>query len=679
MDVKRGRGGIREIEFTVTVLQVLYGSRHRALRVRPLLEALARLAHVGLISGNDPIKLAMNYGYLRRVEHRLQMEHGRQEHRLPPLGERRDTLALSLGLPDGDGLTEFMARVTEEVHAWYARFFEADRGASTEEDNDVALILSPVADPDQQAAALARRGFSNPHTATLLRSLALGTTEVFVSAAGQRAFEQLVPGLLRLSAGRPRPDQVIVHLHTLMHRLHSASYYYELLAAHPGVLRMVTFLFGTSDHLSEVLLACPEYFDRIIQGAVLDEADPERRRQSMLERIRSSMVAARTLEAQRRILRRAAEFEILTAYLAWLVNLATFEETLTALSDGADCVVQSALALAVKSVAQRHKMDDSSARELARTVEQRLLVVGLGKYGSRELNFRGDLDVIFVDLGEDAQNGLDGEGSVPLHEVAQEVSAILSEGSGIGRGHVLDTRLRPWGNDGPLISESSEWISYTRDQAAAWEFLSYQRMRLVAGPVKRGGELLEQIDAEVRRAVDHRIGRREFVEEVLSMRVRLEEQSSGGAGVEVKRSRGGIMDGEFALEAWLALGRPGWSELNRTHGRTGASGDEGQLAMGTRTHFAWWRDLESAGVGPDDAATVLGHTHRQLRLAENVARTVVGTSHSVLLPRESSEQAAAIWRNLAIVGLNDEVAFEGIQAAGHDAWKRWIAWLGDSV
>jgi glutamine synthetase adenylyltransferase len=204
-------------------------------------------------------------------------------------------------------------------------------------------------------------------------------------------------------------------------------------------------------------------------------------------------------------------------------------------------------------------------------------------------------------------------------------------------------------------------------------------MRLVAGPVKPGLDLLARIQAEVRRAVDDRIGRREFVEEVLGMKVRLEEQVAGATGLEIKRSRGGITDTEFALEAWLALGRPGWSEQNQKHGPMGLSGNEEQSTVGTRTHFDWWLEVEFAGVGPEDAATVLGHVHRQLRLAENVARTVVGTSHSVLLPRESSEQAAALWRNLAIVGLKDEATIEGIRVACHEAWKRWMAWLHEGT
>jgi glutamate-ammonia-ligase adenylyltransferase len=663
MDVKRGRGGIREIEFTVTVLQVLYGNRHRALRVRPLLMALARLAQVGLISGEDPMTLAINYGHLRRVEHRLQMEHGRQEHCLPAPGERRDVLAASLGLVNGDGLTQFMNRATSAVHAWYGRFFEADRCASTDEDDDVALILSPVADPDLQAAALFRRGFSNPQTARLLRSLAFGTFEVFVSAAGQRAFEQLVPGLLRLAAGRPKPDHVIVHFHTLMHRLQSASYYYEVLAGHPGVLRMISFLFGTSDHLSEVLLACPEYFDRIIQGDILDETGPEERATALVARISSQMAHTTQFKARPRILRRAAEFEILAAYLAWLVNVSSLEETLTYLSDGADCVVRSALGIALDLVAQRHQLDDEGSIRLQRAVGERLVVLAMGKYGSRELNFRGDLDVLFVDLESNAaaDHAVPLPAGIELLEVVKEIAGIMGEGTGIGRGHVLDTRLRPWGVDGPLIPSSQAVNSYVSQDAAAWEFLSYQRVRAVVGPDQSTESWLGQFSDLVRQSVCQRMGKAEFLEEVLSMRVRLEDQvPSQVMGLELKRSAGGLMDAEFALEAWLAIGCPMGSKLDR-------------VTWG-RSHFQWWDELRLAGIGPDGIAEEIGICHAQLRLAENVARTVIGTASSVL-SLSGGEGSDALWRNLAIVGIPHPEFLQRMKDRMRTSYVIWMRWL----
>lgn len=660
MDVKRGRGGIREIEFTVTVLQVLYGGRHKALRVRPLLKAVERLAEVGLISPEDRLRLEEHYGQLRRIEHRLQMEHGRQEHRLPNYGERRDLLAKSLGLDHGQSLTDLLDRLTSDVHAWYGQFFQADREASELEDRDVAILLSQTATDQDLQTVLNRRGL-NLSSVRLLRSLAFGTSEVFVSAQGQRAFEQLLPSLLRLAAGRPRPDRVFIHLHSIMQRLQSASYYYEILAGHPGVLRMICFLFGTSDRLTEMLLAHPEFFDRLIMGSTLFQGDRETQAAGILTRLHQSLSQAPTLQARCRVLRRSAQFEILVAALGWLVNLASLEESLEQLSDSADLVLACALGLAAEGVAHRHGYSAEQTQQLQELVTDRLALMALGKYGSCEVNFFGDLDLIPVTFAE----GLSRTQESLLEEVFKELLALMTNNDHSNRSWELDTRLRPWGKDGPLVPTDEEWLSYLTDSCQAWEMISYQRMRCCLGPQHRVRPFLKRVQERVRDQLQGRWTGGKFLEEVRAMRSRLEEaaQASHSNAIELKRSAGGLMDAEFALQSYLVLRNPDNSPVE-------------PILNPTLSDSQKWRLLGEHGIGPAGLPDIMALGYNSLRLAENVCRIIHGSSISEIPdPSTEAELTRALWVNLDIVGIHSPDDLIYIKLKNRQAYNDWMDWL----
>lgn len=645
-DVKRGYGGIREIEFVVAAMQIIYGKAHRALHVRNFFVAIQRLREVGLVSPEEMAFYEHAYTFLRMVEHRLQMAEENQTHTLPANGKSLEIVARRCGFLDAEAFLGEYRKITEGVHRRFMKFFEQDVAEVDRVTRDLIVILDRGADENEARAALARRGLDHPDALRLLRDLAYGTREVFVSADGQRHFEQMLPSLLRLTAAVPRPDRVLPHLHSFMHAIKGMTYYYEVIAQHPDILKLLVVLFGTSDVLAQALISRPEYFDALISTQVLHESDDN----TGAVRERLAMALQPKMPRRRLVmLRRVVQFEVLLVALRFLLDLRPLRASLASLTRVADLTVETAVPLACQRLAQRHasrfeSLEGGSAAVPARMEElarRHFAVAALGKYGGCELNFFGDLDVVFI---YDPPRDMDTrpgwlEGWSPaefFNELADALIAVLAENLEGGRAFVLDARLRPHGGSSPIATALDAYRTYLRTEAAVWELQAMLRLRHVWGE--------ERLTRSVWEAFRERCAGLEPEEarrEVVSMRRRLEESVAGRAGgdLELKRGLGGVVDAEFALQ-YLAL--TGRADL------TGTCGDYfSQLA-----HLAEAapESLRAAAVSMRDAYTVL-------RRLETATRLVVGEGRSTV---PGDALGAAIAR---MVGFTGPDALDALRAA----------------
>lgn len=611
-EVKRGYGGIREIEFIVSTMQIIYGKTHRALHVRNIFVAMQRLLDVNLLTKEEADFYFEAYEFLRMVEHRLQMADERQTHTLPMDHDSLHVVARRCHFPDTRSFLARYSEVTEGVHRRFGRFFEQNIDAIGREAQDLLLILNRDAQTEQAVEALERLGMADPSALPLIHDLTYGTREVFISAEGQRYFEQMLPSLLRLAMRVPRPRRVLSHLHSFVLTIKGITYYYELIAKHPDILNLLTTLFGTSDYFSQAMITHPQFFEALISSHMLYERETVGEKG---ERMRASTHALRLMDKRLVLLRRSVKFELLLVALRYMLQLRTLRETLASISQTADQVVALAMPMAARRAAERfsprtqHRNTASLEEWFLEIARTRFTVLALGKYGGQEINFFSDLDVVYVYNDSTPANaeaiGIDAQPEEIYSVLADALAFVVSENLEEGRAFVLDARLRPHGRNAPVAAALSHYISYMATETQVWELQSFARARVVWG----SQEVLVQLrEAAAARAAA--FGNETIRQEIVAMRKRLEESVAGSRDPELKRAPGGIVDVEFLVQ-YLAL--------------------TGQLPLARAANcFGALQNLESAGVLAFEDAEALAYGYNTLRSAETAVRLITGSPDTAL-------------------------------------------------
>jgi glutamate-ammonia-ligase adenylyltransferase len=538
-DVKLGPGGIREIEFFAQALQLVHGGRNPALRERGTLRALDKLLFAGLVSEQEHRLLGDAYVFLRRVEHRLQLEELRQTHALPRDPGRRGLLARRLGHATVDELDARLALQRARVSEVYATLGRADEGVPTE----VAALLDPAADHARTAAALDRLGFRDADASAdeILRLRRRPRSPFAASAVGSAA--RAAPILVEELAASPDPDLALRHLSDLSGRAGAGADLWDLVATHRALGRLLVSLLGTSDFLAKIFVAHPELVEPLVTigraAAARGRAEHERR---IAERF-ATLDGGGDDEAKLNALRRYRNEEVLRIGLydvAGELDLAGVSAELTAL---AEACLAAALAIVTPTVARRF---GDAVRPLA--------VLGLGKLGGAEMTYSSDLDVVFVfDGGEESFEA--------MSRLAQRLIHALDAYMEEGRLYEIDTRLRPSGQRGALVSSLDGFRRYHEREAALWERQALIKARVVAGDAAVG--------AAVTRIAEHHVWEgppldaRATAVEIARLRARMERELGREAPgrFNIKSGRGGLLDVEFLVQYLQLLHGPALPSL----------------------------------------------------------------------------------------------------------------------
>jgi len=532
-DVKRGPGGIREIEFLVQALQLIRGGREPALRERGLQRALRALVAAGHVQAATGDMLAAAYRFLRTVENRLQMLRDAQVHALPEDPLDRARIAAGLGFDGWDALRARLDAVRARVAAEFAALLAPRRRSG--EPNALALYWRGLPEAGD-AQALADAGFEEAAGLdAALRDLARAPARRALSDAARARLDRVLPALLDGAAASPQPDAALRRLLPLLHAILRRASYLALLDEQPAALQRLVSVLARSALLGERLAAHPLLLDELLDvraagplpdraalasacEAALAHEDPEAALLALNE-IRQALsfrIALATLDG-----RQAAQDSV--RQLAWL----------------ADGVVAVVLRLALREMEGAHGALPGA----------RFAVVGYGSLGGEELGFGSDLDLVFL---YEAEPDAASAGARPLDaqrwcaRLAQKVVALLGTVTAAGRLFDVDVRLRPDGAKGLLVSPLSGFADYQRQRAWTWEHQALVRARGVAGDATLCGRF-EAVRAEVLgRARDAAALR----DEVAAMRARMraELDRSAPARFDLKQGEGGLVDLEFLLQ-----------------------------------------------------------------------------------------------------------------------------------
>ncbi len=529
-DLKRGRGGIREIEFFAQTHQLIHGGRHPELRLRGTRASLDALAAGGFIASEDAQLLGRAYDRLRVVEHRLQMVEDFQTHILPQRPEALDEVARLDGLPDGAALVAELSEITGAVGDRYDLLIAADAQRSV---SVLGLDAKPAPHGGELAEQLRELGFADPPAlATRIDGWRGGAVRALRSDAAIAALDAIQPSLLAALGRAADPDRALTRWEQMIEQLPSAVNLFRLLQARPALLALLVRILSLAPPLADALARRGDLLDALIDASAFDLPGDVPRLAAELARGEVDDDYQHLLD---RVRRRVTEKRF--ALGVQLIEAAHDPLAISAgLSRIAEAAIEVLAAGAVAEFAEAH----------GRVPGSELVLLGLGRLGGGALTPASDLDIVFLFTGDHAGES---DGRRPLgatqyfNRLAQRITGALSVPTAEGALYEVDTRLRPQGAQGLLAVNYASFAQYQREQAWTWEHMALMRARPLFGSGEsRAG--IEDIIGEVSNtARDPEKLRRD----VLDMRARMAEHKHAKGPLDAKLLRGGLVDIEFIV------------------------------------------------------------------------------------------------------------------------------------
>ena len=522
-DLKRGRGGIREIEFYAQTLQLIHGGRNPALRLRGTRASLDALAAAGLIAAEDALLLGESYDRLRAVEHRLQMIADHQTHSLPLDPAALDAVARLDGLPDGAALVAGLAAITEPVGSRYDALIAASGGS--------AAPAIPLPSGDALAGELARLGFADPdRLADRIAGWGSGSLRALRSDAARAAYDAIQPQLLGALAAAPDPARAIARWEQMLTNLPSAVNLFRLLEARPGLLELLVRVLSLAPPLADELARRADLLDSLIDASAFDLPGD-------VASLMAGMGQGEADDDYERILDRVRRK---VGELRFMLGVQLIESARDPLE------VSAALArIAEAAIGVLADATIAAFEELHGTIPgSELVILGLGRIGGGALTHASDLDLVFLFTGE---HGGESDGDRPLgstlyfNRLAQRVSAALSVPTAEGALFEIDTRLRPSGDQGPLAVSYDSFALYQQQSAWNWEHMALCRARVLYGSPDARRELVRIVSAALLAPRDPA----KLRGDVLEMRANMARHKPPKGPLDIKLARGGLVDLEF--------------------------------------------------------------------------------------------------------------------------------------
>ncbi|KVN24685.1 glutamine-synthetase adenylyltransferase [Burkholderia pyrrocinia] len=619
-DIKLGRGGIREIEFSAQVFQLIRGGQDAGFRVRPTLAVLRHAQARGLIGDDVRARLTDAYNFLRTLEHRLQYRNDAQTHAMPVDADERAALAASLGFADYAALMAVLDGHRTFVEAQFDLIF-ADKanggpgcGGAGAEDSAAAWIWSGAladdgADDDTLAARLASLGFGDP-AAVLARLRAVWRSSRYTGLAekSRHRFDSVAQRALeaapRIDAAHR--DDTIVRLFDLLETVSRRGVYLALLTEYPAALDRVLSVLGATRWGGGYLIRHPQLLDELLDDeAIASPFDWP----AFKGALRARLAAADGPEQQMDLLRHAQHAEVFRILLIDLAGQLSVEHVSDRLSELADAVLDVTIEVVWSQLAKRHRDVPKFA------------VIAYGKLGGKELGYASDLDLIFLYDDPD-------ERSADVYTTfTRRLITWLTTATGAGALFDIDLRLRPNGEAGLLVTDLDAFRRYqlregdAANTAWVWEHQALTRARYSAGDAQIGAAfeaIRQQVLTMPRDAAV-------LAKEIVDMRDKVfAGHPNHGELFDLKHDRGGMVDIEFIVQYWVLLHASRDPELIRNTG-----------------NIALLREVARFGLMSEAEAERVGAAYRTYRKLQHKLR-LDGMEKARVDPSVVADERAAV-------------------------------------
>ena len=620
-DIKRGPGGIREIEFLAQCFQILRGGREPSLQTPSLDQALEQIAALELMSRAAVVEVRQDYVYLRRLENRIQALRDQQTHRLPP-GEDLERITQGMGEESTETLARRLSGIRQQVSDRFEAIFPS-RPTLKEDDRWVREWRNLQA--DRQGIDLKPADPVSGLMAVFLRQL----DRFVLSRRARRRLDRFMPLLLDRIDRQSLDQKTLGRVFDLVLAVCRRSAYLVLLVQHVPALDRMLELFARSDWIATRVIRFPALLDELIDPSLGQQIPAETRLVRSAGRLVASSQGVEAVLEGLNYLKLATGLRIAVAQLQGTLPA---EQAQLALSGLAAAILRGVLTIAGKELEARHgsfPSRDIEGRDKEGGNEKQdhgnMAVIAYGTLGAGELGYDSDLDIVFLFEAGDEMS--DGPRPLPAERyyarLAQRVLSFLTVMTPSGRLYEVDTRLRPNGRAGSLVSSISAFRDYQLNEAWTWELQALTRSRFIAGNQSLSIRM-DQIRQEVLcRARDPEKLRSDLQDMRQKMRQKGLKENAAGTRFDTtpspKYQPGGLIDIEFIAQLGILASAHTFPKVLK------ATGTLPQIAQ-----------LKSVGWLTEDEALVLEQSVSTLRQQRMIASLVPGEQLSPVDTRESA-------------------------------------------
>lgn len=532
-NVKVGRGGIREIEFFAQTQQLIAGGRHPELRVRPTLQALNVLATSNWITFQAHDELSAAYGFLRRVEHRLQMIADEQTHTLPEDAEAVERFAHFFGYDSRAAFAKDLLGHLNIVQGHYSKLFEGDP-TGTAKLPQVNYGAGP--DDPRLLEHLATLGFKKPFmVAKTVQQWMQGDYRALRVEATRSAFVEFIPGLIAGLAHAEDPDDAVTAFDRFLGALQRGGRLISLLSQNRDLVALVALILGAAPRLGDMLARQPQIMDGLIDprffGAMPDQKE-------LSARLAATLKDADSYEDfldRLRLFGQESLFLIGTRILSGTVSA---QQASVAFADVAEGIVHTVHGL----------VTDQFAAQYGRIMGQETAILAMGRLGGREMTAASDLDLILLYDFEHEQPDSDGErslhGAQYFARFTQRLISAFTTRTNYGVLYDVDMRLRPSGRAGPVASRIDSFADYQEREAWTWEHMALTRARVISA----SPEFRSRIEAIIRSVLTRPRDPAGTAGDVADMRRAIALEKGEDEVWDLKYAAGGMVDIDFIAQ-----------------------------------------------------------------------------------------------------------------------------------
>ncbi|KAF1020965.1 MAG: Bifunctional glutamine synthetase adenylyltransferase/adenylyl-removing enzyme [Acinetobacter bereziniae] len=545
-DIKLGAGGIREVEFIVQVFQLIYGGAKLELQDRQCLVSLQHLGGVGLLDSQSVVDLEDAYLFLRRVEHAIQALNDQQTQSLPTEPELRQRLIDTLGFADWDRFIDFLNQKREKVTFQFEHLIK-EKG-----------LESPIESYSQLESQL--NNILDDNAKNLIHEFWYGHAIKKLPAKAVQRLKEFWPHLVEAILQSNSPQVALMRLMPLVESVMRRTVYLVMLIESKGALQRLVKMATVSPWICEELTHYPVLLDEFLS---MDFELPPRHYLEDSLRQQLLRIEIDQVEDQMRVLRLFKKSNVLTVAASDVLAESPLMKVSDALTDIAEVSVIATLNLAYQTVAKRHGYPVDAEGQRCSLDHMAYCVIGYGKVGGIELGYGSDLDLVFIHY-MDEQADTDGQKAISGFEfamrVAQKFMSLMTTQTLDGRVYEVDTRLRPSGEAGLLVTSLKAFEQYQLKSAWLWEHQAIVRARSIAGE-----STLRAKFEELRCKILTLPRQEETVrQEVLNMRQKMKDHLGSSKDQKkdgifhLKQDAGGIVDIEFMAQ-YVVLA---WSGTN---------------------------------------------------------------------------------------------------------------------
>jgi glutamate-ammonia-ligase adenylyltransferase len=559
-DIKRGYGGIREIEFFVHALQLIYGGKEPILRERSTLKGLHLLLQKNLIGHGDYSVLSDNYRFLRTLEHRLQQLNDLQTHSLPNGDSECMVLGRKMGFSDKGHFTGDLEQRRNMVRKMYDSLFMEETSVTMKRGEPAELLLSEdLSDSEIRELLIPYHLKDREKTIRNIRHIRESTLS-FQTLRGQRLLNEILPAFLSAALGSRYPDTAINNLQSFVSVLSSEESYLDLFVRNELLIPTLVRVFSQSEYLAKGIMKRREYLELFSH-----ELYSLKSLLSLKGELKAIISTGQSVAEAIRIFKQREEIRLGVLFLDKRIDILRLVKGLTKTAE------------AVVSLCTDELAKDG------------FIVVGMGKVGGREITFDSDLDLIFA-CREDVQ-----EKEV---KAAERLIRLLTSYTKDGLAYRVDVRLRPEGTRGLLISTMDALQRYYSRDAHSWEVQALLKARPIAGD-----PCTAQYFMKMREQILMHRGKEVSAADIKGMRERIQrELSREREGYDIKLGPGGLEELEFAVQY-----------LQLAHG----NGQGDLLVQGTLDAI---KRLASTGLIPGEDADFMEDSYLFYRKLESLMR-----------------------------------------------------------